>query len=334
MTRLMIYEPSFRRIEADLEAHGGEIEPLLVDDAGAVTLAGAAVSTEEARPDTAWANSDVFESPAARDFMVGLLKAPVLQWVQSAAAGFDHPIFAALVKKGVRLSTSHGQAVGMADYVLAGVLDHFQRGPERRAAQVEHAWRRLPFREVAGSVWLIVGFGAVGQAVAQRARGFGARTIGVRRDPSPHPLADSIAPMERLRDLLPTADVVVLCVPLGAATRHLAGPAFFDAVKGDSVLVNVGRGALVDEPALLAALERGAPAHAVLDVFETEPLPPDSPLWTHPRVALTAHCSGDTGGQNERNQALFLDNLRRFLAGEPLLNEVDPKDVLGESPGA
>src|SRR5580704_11679889 len=106
--------------------------------------------------------------------MIALLNAPALQWVQSAAAGFDHPIFAQLVNKGVRLSTSHGQAVGIADYVLAGVLDHFQRAPERRAAQAERVWRRLPFREVADSVWLIVGFGAIGQAVALRARAFGA----------------------------------------------------------------------------------------------------------------------------------------------------------------
>jgi glyoxylate/hydroxypyruvate reductase len=329
MTRLMIYEPSFRRIQGELGRHGAALEPLLVDEAGRVTLAGSAVAADEARPDAAWANAELFESPAARDFMVALLKAPALQWVQSAAAGFDHPIFAQLVRKGVRLTTSHGQAVGMADYVLAGVLDHFQRGLERRAAQAERVWRRLAFREVAGSVWLMVGFGAVGQAVAQRARSFGARTIGVRRDPAAHPLADSIAPVEQLRDHLPGADVVVLCLPLGAATRHLANAAFFRAMKEGSVLANVGRGALVDETALLAALDRGAPAHAILDVFETEPLPPDSRLWTHPKVAVTAHASGITGGQSVRNQALFLDNLGRFLAGGPLLHEVDPRDVLG-----
>jgi phosphoglycerate dehydrogenase-like enzyme len=328
----MIFEPSFRRLEAELARHGAALQPLLFDEAGRVTLAGASVAADEARPDAAWANAEVFESPAARDFMVALLKAPALRWVHSAAAGFDYPIFASLVKKGVRLTTSHGQAIGMADYVLAGVLDYFQRGPERRAAQVEHAWRRLAFREVAGSVWLMVGFGAVGQAVAQRARSFGARTIGVRRDPSAHPLADSIAAMENLPDLLPGADVVVLCLPLGPATRHLANPDFFEAMKGGSVLVNVGRGALVDETALLAALDRGAPAHAVLDVFETEPLPPASPLWTHPRVALTAHASGITGGQTPRNQALFVDNLRRFLAGEPLLHEVDDEGATATGP--
>jgi phosphoglycerate dehydrogenase-like enzyme len=99
-------------------------------------------------------------------------------------------------------------------------------------------------------------------------------------------------------------------------------------MKPRSVLVNVGRGGLVDETALLAALDRGVPDHAVLDVFETEPLPPESPFWSHPRVSLTGHASGITGGQHHRNQALFLDNLARFASGEAVLNRARPEDVL------
>lgn len=328
MPRLLIFEPAFRRLEARLAAHGPTLECLLIDAAGRLTLAGAEIPPQEARPDAAWANSEILQSSAARAFMITLLKAPGLAWLQSSAAGFDDPVFAQLVGKGVRLTTSHGQAVGMADYVLAGVLDHFQGGPARRAAQAEGAWRPAPFREIMGSVWLLVGFGAVGQAVAARARGFGATIIGVRRDRAAHPLADTLAMPSAVAGLLPTADVVVLSAPLSAATRHIADGAFFAAMKAESVLVNVGRGALVDEVALLEALSRGRPAHAVLDVFETEPLPPGHPFWRHGRVALTAHASGMTGGQDIRNEALFLDNLTRFLAGEPLLREADPRDVL------
>jgi phosphoglycerate dehydrogenase-like enzyme len=329
MPRLLIYEPSYRRIAGEIASRAPGIEILQMDEKGRITLKGAEVSEDEARPDAAWANYEVFMGPASRQFSVAMLKSPALKWVQSAAAGFDHPIFRQLVEKGVALCTSHGQAVGMADYVLAGVLDHFQGGPERRKAQADKVWRREAFREVMGSQWLIIGFGAIGQGVAHRAKAFGATVVGVRRDPSAHPDADRIAAVETLPAELPAADVVVLCIPLSAATRHLANEAFFGAMKPGSVLVNVGRGDLVDEPALLAALDRGVPDHAVLDVFETEPLPTDSRFWSHPRVSVNGHASGITGGQHHRNQALFLDNLARFAAGQPLLNQAKAADVLG-----
>jgi phosphoglycerate dehydrogenase-like enzyme len=327
-TRLLIFEPSFKRVEARLAMHRSVLEPLVVDPSGAITLERAPVSAEDARADIAWASGELYLSPAARNFLVAMLKSPDLRWVQSAAAGYDHPMFADIVRKGAKLTTSHGQAVGMADYVLAGVLDHFQRGPERRAAQRDRTWTRLPFREMLDTTWLIVGFGSIGQEVAKRARAFGARIVGVRRDLSTHPLADEIISLASVQAMLPRIDVVVLCLPASKTTRHLAGADFFAAMKAVSVLVNVGRGSLVDETALASALDRGTPAHAVLDVFETEPLPPDSVLWTHPRVSLTAHASGESGGQQMRNQTLFLENLRRFLEGAPLLNEVKPDDVL------
>ncbi len=141
MVRLMIFEPSYRRVEAEIARHGRAIEVLLAHPDTTLTLGGAPVAADDAAPDIAWANHELFENPAAgRAFMVGLLKSPRLSWVQSAAAGFDHPIFASLVEKGVRLTTSHGQAVGMADHVLGAVLDHFQRGPEApRAPRMPHA---------------------------------------------------------------------------------------------------------------------------------------------------------------------------------------------------
>jgi glyoxylate/hydroxypyruvate reductase len=328
MTRVMIYEPTWRRMEARFAALGVPFEPVLVSDTGEVTVSGQAVAPEDAQPEAVWANHEVFGSPAARPFMVTMLKSTALKWVQSAAAGFDNPVFGQIVQKGAKLSTSHGQALGMAEYVLWGVIDHFQHGPERRAAQAEGAWRRVPFREILDSRWLIIGFGAIGQAVAQRAKGFGAKVTGVRRNQDAHPLADHIAPMSALPDLLPQADVVVLCTPLTAETRHLVNADFLAAMKPASVIVNVGRGGLVDEAALLAALDAGKPEHALLDVFETEPLPQDSPFWRHPRVNLTPHASGITSGQWSRNETLFLENLKLYLTGQPLLNVADPKDVL------
>ena len=295
-----------------------------MDAEGDLTLDDTPLGGADPAPTLAWATHDLFVTPVARDFMVMLLKSPGLKWLQSASAGVDNPVFGQLVSRGVRLTTSHGQAIGMADYVLAGVLDHFQRGPERREAQAARDWRRIRICELTNTRWLIIGFGAVGQAVAARARGFGAHVIGARRDQSPDPLADQIVSPDQIVRHLPTADVIVLACPLTAATRHLANAAFFAAIKDDAVLVNVGRGGLVDEPALLASLAVGKPARAILDVFATEPLPSDSPFWAHPRVSVTAHASGVGVGQDDRNRDLFLDNLGRYLGGEPLRNEVNP----------
>lgn len=326
--RLLIHEKSYARISSDLSALGGAIEPLLVNDAGEISLAGQPLTPGDAAPEAVWANADVFFGGGARAFMTAALKSPALKWVQSGAAGFDNPVFGQFVQKGARLTTSHGQSVGMADYVLWGVLDAFQDGAARRSAQAERRWDRRPFRELDGSHWLILGFGAIGRGVARRAKAFGAHVTAVRRSATPDPLADAMAPPSAFLDLLPQADIVVLAAPATPETHHIANAEAFARIKTGSVLVNVGRGALVDETALLAALEAGVPAHAVLDVFETEPLPADSPFWTHPRVTLTPHSSGITAGNVPRNDALFLENLRRYLAGQPLENQADPKDVL------
>lgn len=326
--RLLIHEKAYHRTRTAIAAHGAAIEPLLVSDAGEITLAGAPVTPDAAAPDVVWANADAFFSPGARAFMTAALKSPNLKWVQSGAAGFDNPVFGQFIQKGARLTTSHGQAVGMADYVLWGVLDALQGGPDRRAAQSAGQWTRHVFREIEGSRWMIFGFGAIGRGVAVRAKAFGAHITAIRRSASPDPAADHMATRGEFLNLLPTTDVLVLCSPLTPETRHVADAAAFGRMKPGSIFVNVGRGPLVDEPALLAALDQGIPSHAVLDVFETEPLPADSRFWGHPRVTLTPHSSGMSVGNAHRNDVLFLENLARYLKGGALENEALPADVL------
>ena len=325
--RLLIHEASYRRLKDAIDALPG-VEPVLMGGDASLSLRDRPISLEDAAVEAAWTNNDVWFGKNGRDFAVAILKSPTIRWMQSGAAGFDNPMFGQVVQRGVRLTTSHGQAVGMADYVLWGVLDHVQRGPERRAAQAGHEWTRMTFRDLEHSHWIVIGFGAIGEGVGRRARGFGARVTGVRRNQAPHPSADAIASQAELPRLLPEADVVVLACPLTPETQGLVDGAFVAAMKPRSVLVNVGRGGLVDEQALLAGLDRGVPEHAILDVFQTEPLPADSRFWDHPRVTLTAHASGASEGQPRRNDELFLENLRRYLAGEPLLHEADPRDVL------
>jgi len=247
--------------------------------------------------------------------------------VQSSAAGFENTMFAQLVGKGARLTNNHSQAVGMSEYVLWGVLDYLQRGAQRRADQASHSWAPTPFTEISGSRWLVIGFGAIGQAVGRRARAFDAHVTGVRRTTGAQEHADAMATPDQIHDLLPSSDVVALTTPLNAQTTNLVDAAFLARMKPGSVLVNVGRGGLVDEPALLAALETDAPAHAVLDVFQTEPLPADSPFWDHPKVTLTPHSSAMGSGLAARSDALFVENLGRYLSGKPLLNEVAASEV-------
>lgn len=325
MTRVLFYEPSYRRV-ADRIASIPGLEILLMGRDGKIHCEGVELSAETAKPEVGWATNDLFAGPI-RDYMIALLKSPALRWMQSGAAGFDNPVFTQIIAKGARLTTNHSQAIGMAEYVIANVLDHFQRGPERRAAQKRQEWARLPYREIQGSRWLIVGFGAIGQEVARRARAFGAHITGVRRHTGSNELADALVPSEQLAACLGSADVVVLCVPLNAQTELMVNDVFLARMKKTSVLVNVGRGRLIDEEALLASLDRGIPGHAILDVFHVEPLPSESPFWSHERVTLTAHASAIGSGLSERTDQLFLENLGRYVRGEALLNEADPRDI-------
>jgi phosphoglycerate dehydrogenase-like enzyme len=325
MTRILFYEPAYRRIASRISGLPG-IESLVMDRKGRIRFGEREVTAEEAAPEVGWATNDLFGGPI-RDYMVALLKSPKLRWMQSGAAGFDNPVFAQIVAKGARLTTNHSQAVGMAEYVLATVLDHFQRGPERRAAQQQKEWARLPYREISGSRWLIIGFGAIGQEIGRRARAFGAHITGVRRAPGPHELADVLVQPERTIEMLGSADVVVLSLPLSPKTESLVDRRFLAAMAPRSVLVNVGRGGLVDEAALLAALADGTPEHAVLDVFRSEPLPADSPFWKDPRVTLTGHASAIGSGLTGRTDDLFVENLARYVRGQSLLNEANPVDI-------
>ena len=293
-------------------------------------LAGAReVDIKDVSPEIAWLSFDLFQNRAIGEYIGAVLDSPALKWVQSGAAGFDNPVFAELVKKGARLTTSNAQSVSMAEYVLASVLDHFQRGPQRRRAQIEHRWDRIAFREVTASRWLIVGFGAIGREIAKRARAFGAHITGVRRSAGTDEHADEMISPDAILSYLPTADVVVLSLPLSKQTEGMVDAKFLAVMKADGVLVNVGRGGLVDEDALLKALDAGRPEFAILDVFRTEPLPADSPFWSHARVALSAHASANGSGLVARGDDLFLENLGRFVKNKALINEANPKDVTG-----
>jgi phosphoglycerate dehydrogenase-like enzyme len=268
-----------------------------------------------------WLSVDVLRS-ADQPFIDALLASDALRWVQSAGAGYDTWHFQQLLLRGVRLSTAHVNNVPIAEFVMREVMDRFQRADRWRAAAAEHKWEHHEWREVYASTWLVVGLGAIGSAVAERARSFGCTVIGVRRNPTgTEPVDEMLAP-DQMTAALPRADVVVLTLPATDQTRNLGNDDFFGAMRPDAVLVNVARGSIVDEAALIRALDAGRPDFAVLDVVSEEPLPPDHPLWSHPKVVVTPHTSSGGHGRFARGADLFAENLRRYRAGEPLLYEV------------
>lgn len=278
----------------------------------------------EAKAAIAYGTTDAYFSPAVMTFFQTLLELDQLDWFQSSAAGTEHPMLQAVGKKADRYTSSHEQSEAIAEWVLWAGLDFFQAGPERRLAQNEKRWARLPFREISSTHWLILGFGAIGQAVGKRLKLLGAEVTGVRRSGGKSDAADLIITPDAMSEVLPSTDAVLLALPLTPETEDIADAAFFAAMKPGGLFLNVGRGALVDETALLGALDAGHIAQASLDVVRQEPLQVDSPLWAHPQITLTPHISALTEQSSLRTDQVFLDNLGRFLRGDPLINLVAP----------
>jgi phosphoglycerate dehydrogenase-like enzyme len=325
---VLLTEVAFARDAERLRAAAPEVGWLRMDGAGVLHRDGVEVPREEAAPEVAWGTGDLFDDGPMRPFLGLVARAPSLRWFASPAAGFENPYFGELVRKGLRVTTSHASSPSIAEYVLRAVLDAFQGAEQWRRAQAEGEWRAHDrHREVAGSTWLVIGLGAIGTEVARRARALGATVIGVRRSPTGDEPVDEVRTPDGVIEALPRAHAVVLSAPATPATRHLVDAAFLAAMKPRSVLVNVARGDLVDEAALVTALDTGAPGLAVLDVTSTEPLPPESPLWTHPRVVLTPHSSGRGLGRFDRAVDEFLDNLARYRRGEPLRSELTEADL-------
>ena len=323
MRHILVHAKSFARIEDALKSYADHISPLVLSDEGDLKHAW---GESEAEGLIAYGTQDAYFSPSVITFFQTLLSHERLDWFQSSAAGTEHPMIQATGKKADLFSGSHEQAHAMAEWVLWAGLDFFQRGPERRAAQAERKWARLPFKEIASTHWLIIGFGAIGEAGGARLRALGAKVTGVRRSAGASEHADEILHPDRLVAALPNADAVLLSLPLTPQTERMADAAFFEAMRSDALFLNVGRGGLVDEPALLTALDGSEIAHAMLDVVEEEPMSEDHPIWTHPKITLTAHISALTAQAAARTDQVFLENLERFLNGQPLRNQVAAKE--------
>ena len=270
-----------------------------------------------------------------------LARCPKLVWVHSATAGVERVLTPAAVARNVTITNARGVfSRPIAEYVMLMMLAISRRLPHLLELQRERTWQPLEAREMRDVTVGIVGYGSIGRAVASLATAFGCRVLATRRRteattetadaqgeesemPEVTPRVELMSP-DALPNLLAASDFVVLALPLTADTEDLFNAEMLSRVKPGAWLINVARGRLVDERALLRALSDGPLGGAVLDTFRDEPLPPGSPLYDLPNVIVTPHTAWSSARVLDRSIGLFCENLRRFGRGEPLRNVVDP----------
>jgi len=255
-----------------------------------------------------------------------------LKWLQCTAAGVAQLMYPELRESGIVVTNASGvHAIPMAEHIIGMILALLRDLPGATRYQLQCRWAQQEIwdgtarpRELLGQTAVIVGFGAIGRAVAERLRGFGVHTWAVTRSGTADPaLAERAFPASELDAALAQADIVVLAAPETPETYQMIGARQLALLRPRTILINVARGSIIDEPALVAALRSRSIAAAGLDVASREPLPPESPLWSLENVLITPHISGVTERHWEREAELLIDNLERWFSGRPLRNQVD-----------
>ncbi len=269
-------------------------------------------------------------------------RAPNLKWVQLLSAGADHAM-GAFASASFQMTTASGiHATPIAEYTIASVLAYAHRFHLMIRAQQRHEWLRFGFpgtvEVLRGKTFGIIGYGSIGRETARLAKAFGMRILALKRDPSnrrddgwcPAGLGDPEGTIpekffgpEQREEIVRESDYLTVTLPGTPHTRKFLGAREIAAMRPGAYIVNIGRGEVIDESALIEALKAGKIGGAGLDVFEKEPLPKESPIWDLENVILTPHMSGANRGYMDKACALFADNIRRFVAGQPLLNLVD-----------
>lgn len=288
---------------------------------------GRLADADYARLDCAFFSNDVFPVHS-RQFFSTVRKAPALQWLHVFNAGVDHPIYTEMLQRGVRLTTSAGAiSEPIAQTAMTGLLMLARNFPRWLAGQHARRWdpARVPDfpRDLVGQTVLILGLGSIGTEIARLARVLGLKVIGMRRGPqrADDPV-DELHPPGKLAELLPRADWLIITCPLTTDTRGLISAGMLARLPQGARILNIARGEIIDETALIAALREGHIGGAYLDVFAQEPLPAESPLWNLPNVIVSPHNSGSAAGNDGRVYRMFIANLERWQRGTALVNEV------------
>ncbi|MCS0494462.1 D-2-hydroxyacid dehydrogenase [Ancylobacter sp. MQZ15Z-1] len=247
-----------------------------------------------------------------------------LRWIQAASAGIDPLLARREALRDIAVTNARGiHADHIGDYAMAAMLMLLWDMPGLLRHQAERVWHREPKPALAGRTLGVAGLGALGQGIVRRARASGMEVIGLSRGGAPVEGVSQVYRRDELEEMLPRCDFLALVVPGTPETERMIDARALGLMKPGAFLVNLARGSVVDEAALVAALEGGRLAGAALDVFETEPLPAASPLWAMPNVIVTPHVAGMSDDYDERVLQIFLDNLARFRRGEALRNRVD-----------
>jgi phosphoglycerate dehydrogenase-like enzyme len=276
---------------------------------------------DAAEIEVAFFSHDLFPG-GTRGLAKVLHQAPRLRWLHIFAAGVDHPWFQGFLARGVRVTTSSGAAaVPIAHTVMLYLLALSRDLPGWLRDQAARRWHERDVESLEGRLLAVAGLGPIGLEVARLALGFGMRVVGFRRTPRGDEPCET-HPLGALDAWLPRVDWLVLALPLADETRHLLDARRLALLPATARVVNVGRGALVDEAALVRALAEGRLAGAGLDVFEVEPLPPESPLWSMSQVIVTPHRAGTNPDNGLRAAEIFVANLGCYARGEALRNEV------------
>lgn len=315
---MLIPGKSWTRIGSSIEAID-QVNPVLFDAQGRMTtVAGDEVNFPI---HLAWHNFEIARD-VYRQHAELMARSPALQFVQTAAAGLDAPVFRQLVERGVTLCNSDAQALSIAEYVLASLLNTLHDFPGRRDIQNRGIWQRHPFRELSGMHCLVVGYGHIGKRIVDRLLAFESQVSVLRRKPGDLAGVAYVGAVPDIGYILPTVDVIILACALNDQTRHLINARTLSKCQDGCTVINIARGGLVDEDALSSALDSGKVGQAVLDVFAEEPLPADHRFWNDPRVTVSGHTSNSGSGREERGDQLFLENLIAFLEDRPLRNLV------------
>ncbi len=299
-----------------LEAAGVEGEVLVLEADGSVL-------GDRTGLEVVLFSPSVPQHPKAMAALLRLLEDPAIRWIQGPGAGVDHPLWQGFLDRGIRLTNASGiHAEPIAQYIFTYVLFWERNVARHLAQQRDHHWEIIRSGDLGNKTLGIIGYGGIGQAAARVAKAFGMRTLGSRRTEMADAALDRFVPLDALPELLAESDYVLLCMPYNDATRGMIGTRELASMRETAVLINVARGGVVDEPALIEALRARSIRGATLDVTSEEPLPKDSPLWELDNCVLTPHDAGYSPLGDERLGSLFLENLGRYLRGERLVNEI------------